>query len=138
MEQIKAEYKTEEPWIESITSSFYGKAQEWPYSYLYNHIKKIESSWDPKRVIACLVEIGFIGIKNKQEVEYVSTIEKSRVMVGKVAGNPQDQPLSLVIHPIFCKSLSIMEGSKQCEIDLENYPNVGWIGEYFKRIIKGE
>jgi hypothetical protein len=115
LEQIISEYKAEQPWLQTAVLSFMGKMDKWEFNLLINHLKNYLTDFKLdengfRRVVADLVGIGFLGIEVlKQKTEYAETVSKSRTLRAVIIKHPIEQPLSLVIHPVFYIYLNILE-----------------------------
>lgn len=115
LEQIISEYKAEQPWLQKAIHSFMGKPDKWEFVILLNHLESyLRDSFDLdknlRRVVADLIGIGFLGVQiTTNKIRYAETVAQSRTLRAMIMGHPIEEPLNLIIHPVFYLYLSILE-----------------------------
>lgn len=114
-EQILSEYKAEKPWLQAAVSSLVGQPDIWNFSSLMSHLeiflKHIQLDETGVRgVITDLIRIGFMGIQfEDNKIQYADTVSNSIKLRTVIMNRPIDQPLNLVIHPVFYTHLNILK-----------------------------
>lgn len=117
--QMIGEYRSENPWLEDIVSSLAGQNSRITLRELESSIEQTlghrcdagpES--DVRSIVACLVDMGFIGIRfSDEDIRYATTIPDGRVLCQKVRKHPSRVPLHLEVHPVYHRCLSLRPGA---------------------------
>lgn len=112
LNQIVAEYKAEEPWIEDFSNSLTGEKSILPYTSLITKIKQngtelLELQQIINRIIT-LISINFLGVKlNGSPINYANNIQESNKLKSIIRNTALSNQVQFVIHPVFYRHLNI-------------------------------
>jgi len=117
LDQIIAEYKAEEPWIEETLYTFVSETSSLTFNRLYKKLKlvsneKLDNEQIMKR-INTLININFLGVKIADgPVSYAYRIQDSRKMALYIKNKESRKKVLFIIHPVFFRHLNIKTKNK--------------------------